>query len=120
MSFIVEKLKIMGLKVQSLDNPVKASGEEFLIDSMTHVRQGGYDMTVLDGYFIKLSSKDIPAGTYILDMAQPLANLAFYALEPQVGDGFVGWNILDDYLLALGVNKRKISYPVFKYFTYTD
>lgn len=120
MSFIVEKLKIMGLKVQRLDKPVKASGEEFLIDSMTHVRQGGYDMTVLDGNFIKFSSKDIPAGTYILDMAQPLANLAFYALEPQVGDGFIGWNILDDYLLALGVNKREISYPVFKYFTYTD
>jgi len=44
-----------------------------------------------------------------------LANLAFYCLEPEVGDGFVGWNLLNDYLESLGVEENSVVYPVFKY-----
>ena len=57
-----------------------------------------------------------PAGSYIVDMAQPAANMAFYCLEPETPDGFLGWGLLDEYLENKGVNKRKISYPIFKYF----
>lgn len=120
LEFIVEKLRILGLEVTVLEEPLKASGQEFVINNLSHVRKGGYDMTVLDGNFIKVPSKDIPAGTYMLDMAQPLANVAFYAMEPQVGDGFIGWNVLDDYFISLGVNERSIVYPVYKYFKILD
>ncbi len=48
-------------------------------------------------------------------MAQPLANMAFYCLEPQVGDGFVGWNLLNDYLNTLGAEKHSVVYPIYKY-----
>jgi hypothetical protein len=48
-------------------------------------------------------------------MARPLANLIFYCLEPDVGDGSLGWVLLDDYLKQAGVEKGKVSYPVFKY-----
>ena len=80
----------------------------------------GYNMTRLEGAFVKSESKEIPAGSYILDMAQPLANVAFYCLEPEVGDGFVGWNLLDDYLSSIGVYERSIVYPVYKYFRIID
>ena len=73
-------------------------------------------MTALDGSFVSVASKDIPAGTFLLDMAQARANVAFYALEPEVGDGFIGWNLLDAYFEEMGVNERKVIYPVFKYF----
>ncbi len=116
LDFLVEKLRILGLEVDELAESVKASGEEFVITKLSHLRSGGYDMTVLDGGFVALESKTLPAGTYLLDMAQPLANKAFYALEPQVGDGFTGWNMLDDYFRELGVNVHSIVYPVFKYF----
>jgi hypothetical protein len=48
-------------------------------------------------------------------MAQPMANAAFYFLEPQAKDGFVGWSVLDETLRSLGVEERPIVYPIFKY-----
>jgi zinc carboxypeptidase len=116
LAFIAEKLRIHGLKVTELAKPIKASGEEFVIDKFFHVRRGmGYNMTRLRGGFFASAEKEFPAGTYRLDMAQPLANVAFYCLEPEVGDGFVGWNLLDEYLKSIGVEERSIVYPIFKY-----
>ena len=120
LGFLVDKLRILGLEVNQLEKSVKAKGEEYVINKLSHKSQGGYYMTRLDGDFTRVSSKDIPAGTYILDMAQPLANVAFYALEPEVGDGFIGWNLLDDYFYFLGVEERSIVYPVFKYLTISE
>lgn len=118
LEFIVEKLRTHNIEVTKLDKAIKVSGEEFVIDKLYHVRAGmGYNMTRLDGAFVKSKLKEFPAGSYLLDMAQPLANVAFYCLEPEVGDGFVGWNILDDYLISIGAKKRSIVYPVYKYFT---
>ena len=120
LEFLVEKLRIHGLEVEELSDTVSARGKEFVIRSMDHQRIWGYDMTVLDGDFVEANAKSFPPGTFLLDMAQPLANVAFYALEPMVGDGFSGWNLLDDYYRKLGVNDRSIVYPVFKYFEVTD
>ena len=47
-------------------------------------------------------------------MAQPMANAAFYYLEPQARDGFVGWGVLDDKLRALGADAKPVAYPIFK------
>ena len=35
-----------------------------------------------------------PAGTLRLDMAQPLARLAFYLIEPRSDDGLIDWNFV--------------------------
>ena len=117
LGFIVEKLRIHNIKVEQLTGPIKVKGEEFIIDKFDHVRRGmGYNMTKLYGGFFKSEEKEFPAGTYKLDMAQSLANMAFYCLEPEVGDGFTGWNLLDDYLISLGAKERSIVYPIYKYF----
>jgi hypothetical protein len=47
-------------------------------------------------------------------MAQPMANAAFYYLEPQSRDGFVGWQVLDKALRELGADKGPVVYPIFK------
>jgi hypothetical protein len=90
-------------------------GEQFVVDRMRKVRSAGYDMTVLDGAFQPLEAREFAAGSYQIDMAQPMANAAFYYLEPQARDGFVGWGVLDERLRALGIDKGSIAYPVFKY-----
>ena len=117
LGFIVEKLKKHGVTVTQLQSDTEARGSEYLISSMEYKPMGfaNYQMTTLSGAFTP-SSKTFPAGTYVVDMAQPLANVVFYCLEPEVRDGFVGWNLLDEYLMDLGINDSSVVYPIFKYF----
>ena len=116
LSFLVDKLRTQNIKVEVLDKPIKATGEEFVIDKLVKGPRGGYGMVRLDGAFSKSPVKEFPAGTFRVDLAQPLANLAFYCLEPQAADGFVGWNLLTDYLISIGADKRSVVYPIYKYF----
>ena len=115
MSFLIEKLETQNIDVVVLEEPMKAEGEEFVVDRMVKVERGGYNMTVLEGGFFGPSVRAFPAGTYFVDMAQPMANAAFYFLEPQSRDGFVGWSVLDETLRGLGAEERPIVYPIFKY-----
>ena len=115
LDFIVEKLRIHNIEVNVLDEPVTVRGEEFVIDKIVPVRKGGYDMTELQGDFYGSQRKEFPAGTFQVDLAQPLANLAFYCLEPEVGDGFAGWNMMNEYLYSLGARDHSVVYPVYKY-----
>ena len=116
MDFVVEKLRAQNVKVEVLAKPVKVSGEEFVIDKVGQGRSGGYNMIKLDGGFAPSPAREFPAGTFRVDMAQTLANMAFYCLEPQAADGFVGWGVFDAYFKSAGVDKRSIVYPVYKYF----
>ena len=94
---------------------MRAQGEEFVVDRMHKVNRGGYEMTVLDGGFFERSVREFPAGTYFVDMAQPMANAAFYFLEPQARDGMVAWWVFDEVLRELGAEKHPVVYPIFKY-----
>jgi hypothetical protein len=115
LEFLVEKIRTQNIEVTRLEEPITAEGAEFVVDRMLKIRDGGYNMTKLEGGFFEHSVREFPAGTYFIDMAQPMANAAFYFLEPQAKDGFVGWSVLDETLRALGVDERPIVYPVFKY-----
>lgn len=116
LGFLVDKLRLHNLRVTVLDRSITVTGEEFVIDRLYSVRSSGYDMMRLEGDFFKSARKTFPAGTFQLDMAQPNANVAFYCLEPQVGDGFVGWGLLNKYLTTLGVDSHSVVYPIYKYF----
>jgi hypothetical protein len=114
LSAIAAKLRAHNIRVTTLDKPVRMEGEEFTIKRMYSVRRAGYEMTTLDGAFSPLIGREFPAGSFQVDMAQPMANAAFYYLEPQARDGFVGWGVMDDVLKALGAPERTIVYPIFK------
>ncbi|HET9370104.1 MAG TPA: hypothetical protein VFO19_07640, partial [Vicinamibacterales bacterium] len=111
---IAAKLRAHNVRVRPLDKPMKVEAEEFQATAMRKVRSGGYEMTVLDGTFQPLEAMDVPAGAFYVDMAQPMANAAFYYLEPQARDGFVGWGVLDETLRSLGGGTRPFVYPVLK------
>ncbi len=111
---VAAKLRSHNIRVTTLDRPVTVSGEQFTIERMYAVHSCGYDMTTLDGAFAPVASQAFPAGSFLVDMAQPMANAAFYYLEPQSRDGFVGWHVLDDVLTTLGAQDGPAVYPVFK------
>lgn len=111
---IVARLRAHDIAVDTLAAPMRAEGEEFIVERMRKVRRSGYEMTVLDGEFSPLQVREFPAGSFYLDMAQPMANAAFYYLEPQARDGFVGWGLFDDVLRAPGAGPGTHAYPIFK------
>jgi len=112
---LAAKLRAHNIDVRALDRAMRAEGESFAISRMRKVRSAGYDMTTLDGQFSGLVTRDFPAGTFFVDLAQPMANAAFYYLEPQARDGFVGWGVLDATLEALGAARGPATYPIFKF-----
>ena len=115
MADIADKLRAHNIKVTVLDKAMRVEGEDFVIGKVRKVRSAGYDMTTLDGAFEKVAAKEFPAGSFYVDMAQPMANAAFYYLEPQARDGFVGWWVMDEHLKALGAGaKPGVIYPIFK------
>jgi hypothetical protein len=112
---IAAKLRLHNVKVQTLNAPVTAEGEQFVVTRLSKARRGGLNLTVLDGAFAGPSVREFSAGSFLVDLAQPMANAAFYYLEPQAADGFAGAGMLDATLRALGVDQQPVVYPVFKY-----
>lgn len=110
---IAAKLGAHNIRVRILDQPMRVEGERFNIARMRSARSAGYDMTVLDGAFAT-EAREFPAGSYYVDMAQPMANAIFYYLEPQASDGFVGWHVLDAALRTAGADRGPALYPIFK------
>jgi len=106
---VAAKLRAHNIAVGTLDKPTRYDGDAFSISGIRKVRRSGYDMVTLDGSFTAQQAREFPAGTFVVDMAQPMANAAFYYLEPQARDGFVGWGVLDQWLHGPG------EYPIFKY-----
>lgn len=113
---IAQKLERQNVRVTTLEKSIRVSGTEFVIERMDSVPRGGYQMRQLTGKFVPIKAKEFPKGTYLIDMAQPLASLIFYCLEPEVGDGFAGWGLFDEYLKTQGGEQSSVLYPVFKYF----
>jgi len=116
LGFVADKLRMQNVKVEVLAKPVRATGVEFIINGLLKLPRSGYQMVKLEGGFSESPLKEFPAGTFRVDLAQPLANLAFYCLEPQAADGFVGWNVLTEYLESIGAEERSVVYPIYKYF----
>jgi hypothetical protein len=115
LEWLVTRLRTHNIKVEPLAKPMRVEGEHFVVDRLVKASRGGYSMTTLEGAFTARTVRTFPAGTYFLDMAQPMANAAFYYLEPQASDGFVGWGVLDATLRSLGVETHPVVYPIFKY-----
>lgn len=112
---LAAKLRLHNVKVQTLQAPVTAEGEQFVVNRLAKVRRGGLNLTVLDGATSGPSTRVFPAGSFLVDLAQPMANAAFYYLEPQAADGFAGAGMLDAPLNALGLDEHPVVYPIFKY-----
>ncbi len=72
-------------------------------------------MASAEGRF-EAATRTAHAGDYVVDLAQPLANLIFYMLEPQSDDGLLTWNFFDTYLEQNDVKNKVVEFPIFKYF----
>lgn len=113
---VAQKLEEHGIIVKKIEKKVKITGEEYVISKFSQSERegyGGHKTVTLDGAFHPVK-KAVPAGSFYVDMAQPLAWLIFYLMEPQSDDGLVYWNYFDEYLKKAGVEKGGVAYPVIK------
>jgi hypothetical protein len=114
-----ELLKTHGIVLEKLAEDTRLEAEKFEITELhgaARLNQGHYYNTVKGTY--TTSDVNFKEGTIVIRMAQPLANVAAYLLEPESGDGLLAWNFLDRYLVpqwGRGFN----PYPVCKIMNYT-
>jgi len=117
---VISLLRLQGVEMEELAANSRIEADRFEITELkgsTRLNQGHYTNTI-KGKFVR-ELIDFPAGTLLIRMAQPLANLAAYLLEPQSNDGLMTWNFFDRYLVpqwGMGYNQ----YPVYKVIERTD
>lgn len=113
---VASKLEMHGIIVKKTAKKMKIEGEEFVISKFSKSERegyGGHKTVTLEGDF-KPVKRTVPAGSFYVDMAQPLAWLIFYLIEPQSDDGLLYWNYFDDFLKKAGVEEGNVAYPVIK------
>lgn len=103
----VDRLRAHGIVLTPLPKPATVAVEEFRVDSNTTAATAfqNHNERTLTGAW-QPAERQLPAGTLKVDLAQPLARLAFYLIEPRSDDGLVDWNLLD------GALKDAKIYPV--------
>lgn len=114
---IAENLKKHGLVVTQLTKSVTKEVEMFEVAKLEKAQRKfeGHFMARATGKFVMKKQK-FNKGDYVVELAQPLGNLAFYLLEPESDDGYITWNFLDEYLEKQGVATKAVVYPVAKYY----
>ena len=117
---VTDLLKTHGIKLVKLLKDTELTVERFDISELTgspRLNQGHY-MNSVKGKFVT-EIKSFPAGTIIVKMDQPLANVCAYLLEPQSGDGLLAWNFLDRYLVPQW-GSGYYPYPVYRFLGGSD
>jgi hypothetical protein len=114
---IVENLRKHGVVVTELTKLQKFSGETFSVEKYEKSARKfeGHFTARATGKFNK-ATRNFRKGDFMVELAQPLANLAFYFLEPESDDGYVTWNFFDTYLEKAGSRNQAVEYPVFKFY----
>jgi hypothetical protein len=114
---IPAKLRGHGLAVERLAESATLEVEAFRLKEVKgadRLYQGHRTNQVKGEYAVE--KKEFPKGTLIVRMAQPLANLAAYLLEPESDDGLLVWNAFDKYI-ASQWGRGFQTYPVYKLYT---
>ena len=110
---VVDRLEAHGITYFKTSTPLHFRGERFKIAS-TEVAQAEYQGThrlrTMTGAW-EPTEQEVPAGSLVVPMDQPLARLAFILFDPRSDDGFMTWNILDPMLVATPVPE---FYPVLR------
>lgn len=106
---VVERLEAHGVRLARLDRSVEMPAATFHIDSMSASEREyqGHRMREAWGEW-RSAPAELPAGTALVPVRQPLGRLLTALLEPRSDDGFLAWNLLDEALEAA------TAYPILR------
>lgn len=118
MPVLADNLRKHGIVVEELAKKKSFTGEIFEVEKYEKAQRKfeGHYMARAMGKFMKAKRK-FRKGDFVVDLSQPLGNLAFYLLEPESDDGFVTWNFFEENFEKQKQHNNPITYPVFKYYS---
>jgi hypothetical protein len=94
---IIARLEAHGVRTVRLDATRTVQAERFRIEGQQVAEREfqGHRERTLNGAWQEAARLEVPAGTVMIAMDQPLARLAFHLLEPRSDDGFAAWGLMD-------------------------
>ncbi|MFA6455361.1 MAG: M14 family metallopeptidase [Bacteroidota bacterium] len=106
---VVQLLREHGIQVDTIKEPQQIAVQRFAIrgNKQSEREFQKHKMRSLEGSFESIELP-VAAGSFVVQLDQPLSRLAFALLEPESDDGVVAWNLVDK---NLGEGKY---YPILK------
>jgi len=97
---VLERLRAHGVRVEAIPAGATMPVEEFRISRTTVTPRAfeNHQERTVEGEWAP-AEHDV-GGAFRVPMAQPLARLAFYLLEPRSNDGLATWNVVDAAIAA--------------------
>ncbi|MEO2199356.1 MAG: M14 family metallopeptidase [bacterium] len=94
---VIDLLAAHGVDGGATDAPTTITAEQFTITASSQDERlfEGHLQRTVDGAWEPVE-QEVPAGTLVVPVDQPLGRLLFSLLEPRSDDGVVNWNLLDD------------------------
>jgi hypothetical protein len=92
---VVTLLRLHGIAVERLRASWTGAVERLVVDSISRAERTfqGRRETAVHGHW-RTTTETVPAGSWIVEVAQPLGRLAAYLLEPESHDGVVRWQFV--------------------------
>ncbi|MFQ5766618.1 MAG: hypothetical protein ACE5ID_01345, partial [Acidobacteriota bacterium] len=98
---VLDRLRAHGVRMLPLAQAHRLEVQVFHVErSRTADKpfQQHRERTVTGHYLYR--EEEVPAGTFMVAMNQPLGRLIFHLLEPRSDDGLLHWNLMDRFLSA--------------------
>jgi hypothetical protein len=111
---VVDKLLLHGLLVERLTESAKLEVTAFKLKEIKGAERiyQGHRINTVKGEYVT-EERVFPAGTCYVSLAQPLATVAAYLLEPESDDGLLAWNYFDREIVPQW-SRELASCPVYK------
>ena len=96
---VIEKLKLLGLKLEGFDEKVNYTVEQYVIEDYfkEKMKYEGVYMQKVKAKTEKINL-DVDSSWLILDMTQRKSNLAIEVLEPEAPNSFVSYSVIPTFL----------------------
>ncbi|MSR63625.1 MAG: peptidase M14 [Planctomycetes bacterium] len=109
---VIDRLEAHGIRYTRTSGEQTLQAERFRIASSTQEEEAfqGHKLRTLTGAWEPVA-ENLPAGSLVVPMDQPLARLAFVLFDARSDDGFMAWNLLDS---VLGATPPPEFYPVLR------
>ena len=94
---VIEKLKLLGLKLEGVDGKVNYTVEQYVIEGVTGSGKTRVYMQKVKAKTEKINL-DVDSSWLILDMTQRKSNLAIEVLEPEAPNSFVSYSVIPTFI----------------------